>query len=241
MMGPNAKRIAEELCPQALEALKSGGSWEYKPEAADSGDAWAFESSPQVWQQRYIVPGYTVEDGRVYHDFWECVDGDWTFLDARDVDDPNLAAWLDGYSEEKRQEGWLKYAEFVQANGIDPLRGYSVERTRKESWMARFAQDEFGVLFVGAHKRSIAFVQRVAETNPDRLPKEVLEYLQLKSGVNRFLYVNGIQTLAEIKCPEVVVTRNHAVVTFDVEMPLADSTIKYNLIQAAARHIESAS
>jgi hypothetical protein len=234
--------IVEDLGEEAVVALREGKLWSYKPDDTDGWEAWAYKCGEKdcsrQWHKHHLLSGYSIMDGRLTHDIWECdEDGDWDFFDSCYVDDPAYEEWYKEYSEERRQEGWLEYAEYVSEGGEDVLDEYIVASTRKEEWMARLQQVSGGLKFIGAHRRSLAFVQRVAETDPKKLPQEVQDFLCLDEN----WFVDGLCTfddlLVNIPVDKVQVTGDFAVVIFEAEFPESPSVIKARKRDVATGHL----
>jgi hypothetical protein len=233
-----SESIARDLGTDALAALRHGTEWEYEPESAECGDAWAYscggkDGCTRLWHQDTYVSGYRIEDGKLYHVLHECdEDGNWDVIEECDVDDTHYDQWWSDYAEEKRRQGWDDYAEYVARTGLDPLGNYHVVRSHEEQWTAKLRQDDDGLRFVGAHRRSLAYIARVAITNPDDLPDEVRSWLYLDAQGR----VEGLSTLDDLSGDYATQREgDSAVITFSVTIPDSEEAIRQRLRQVASR------
>jgi hypothetical protein len=242
---PTSKETAESFGPEAVKALKEGGEWEYKPESVEGFDAWAIWCETcKAWHEKWYVSGYLIQERRFYHVIYEVdTDGEWQVEDTKDIDHDDYPEWLEQeYGEAKRQEGWLEYARDVVETGKDPLGNYMVVKKEARHWMARLTQSDQGVQFAGAHEKAPQFRFYKATTTPADLPKEVRDFLCLFAKDDGNIYVDEVNTLDELEDggPYILVREdaNTAVLTFEVDIPIAADVIERKVREAARKHLQ---
>lgn len=246
MSSINKKRsqiVAKDLGKSAARALAEGGKWSYSPDDVDCGDAWAYNCGEsdcdRKWHKHWIMTGYRIANKKLFHVMHKCdEDGNWDVIDECNVDDPVYDHWYkSNFSEEERQQGWNDYAVHVAHTGEDILDNYIVDRWHKEAWTAKLIQDEKGVKFDGAHKRSLAYIERVAERDFTKIIKPVRDFLCLnKDGL-----IEGFASLDELMGENYHLQRGEgfAIIDFEVEVPDSKDEIKQRLKDAALNSIES--
>lgn len=170
-----------DLPEEAQAAYHNGGTWEYKPESIEEGNSFPYYCDDcDAWHNVWYMPGYRIQNGKLYMTYDKCdTDGDWDFSDECEISDPAFPKWEAGYSFNESERCWREYYEYVRDEGEDPLGDFFVDDTVKHNWWFHITMDwvNGGCLLVGGAREDTPD-QMVP---PDELPKELLDYLCIRT------------------------------------------------------------